>query len=61
MKQYFKDFIHNVIVHPLMMFLPHKQATRFHDWNARWAFKDYYDELEREGKKQEIQHNVNEM
>ena len=52
MKQYMKDFVHNVIVHPLMMFLPREVATEFHDWNARWAFKEYFDELEREGVKQ---------
>jgi hypothetical protein len=51
MKQYFKDFIHNVFIHPLMMFLPPDLATRLHDWNARWAFKEYYDELSKEGKK----------
>gem|GEM_PF-1187567 len=51
-KQYMKDFVHNVIVHPLMMFLPRKMATEFHDWNARWAFKEYFDELALEGVKQ---------
>jgi hypothetical protein len=50
MKQYFKDFVHNVFVHPLMMFMPKHAATQFHDWNARWAFREYYDEMKHEGK-----------
>jgi hypothetical protein len=53
MKQWLKDFIHNAIIHPLMILLPEKFATRFHDWNARWAFKEYYDELKLEGKKRD--------
>ncbi len=40
MKQYFKEFIHSAIVHPLMMFLPKRHRNRFHDWNAEWTFKD---------------------
>lgn len=52
MKQYIKDFIHNVIVHPLMMFLPAEVATRMHDKNAAWAFGAHrIDELKYEGKK----------
>ena len=38
MKQFFKDLVHNVIVHPLMVVLPSKQATILHDRNADWAF-----------------------
>ena len=34
MKQWFKEFIHNCIVHPLMMILPYDKATRLHDINA---------------------------
>mgnify|MGYP003622696299 CR=1 FL=1 len=46
MKQWLKDFTHNCIVHPMMMFLPRKWAHELHDKNANWAFGlDRYDEL----------------
>lgn len=47
MKQWFKEFIHNCIVHPLMIVLPSDKATRLHDVNANWAFgiENRYDEL----------------
>ena len=46
MKQWLKDFTHNCIVHPLMMFLPKKLAHELHDRNANWAFGlDRCDEL----------------
>ena len=47
MKQWFKEFIHNCVVHPLMMVLPSDKATRLHDVNANWAFglENRYDEL----------------
>ena len=47
MKQWFKEFIHNCIVHPLMMVLPSDKATRLHDINANWCFglENRYDEL----------------
>lgn len=51
MKKWLKECTHNIIVHPLMMFMPSKYATKFHDWNARWVWKEYYDELKLEGKK----------
>lgn len=52
MKQWLKEFIHNVIVHPLMMFIPVKYANWLHDWNATWTFNlERYDELYLEGKK----------
>lgn len=38
MKQYFKEFVHSAVVHPLMMFLPSKYRKRVHDINADWAF-----------------------
>lgn len=52
MKCYLKEFVHNVIVHPLMMFLPAKLATRMHDKNANWAFGSgsRYDEINLESK-----------
>ena len=50
--QYFKDFVHNVIVHPIMCFMPSKYAHILHDKNANWAFgEDRTDELNMEGVK----------
>lgn len=44
--KWLKSFVHNVIVHPLMMFLPPKIANNMHDKNANWAFSlNRYDEL----------------
>lgn len=52
MYRWFKDFIHNVIIHPLMVFLPIRVANELHDRNANWAFGlDRYDELLLEGRK----------
>lgn len=46
MRQWFKDFIHNSIVHPILPFLPISIANKIHDANASWAFGlDRYDEL----------------
>ena len=47
MRQWLKEFIHNCIVHPLMMVLPTETAGRWHDLNANWAFgiENRYDEL----------------
>ncbi len=46
-----KSFVHNVIVHPLMMFLPKNIANTMHDRNADWAFSlNRYNELELEGR-----------
>lgn len=50
-KQYLKEFVHNVIVHPLMMFIPAQSANKLHDSNANWAFKERCDELYLEGRK----------
>ncbi len=50
LKTYCKEFIHNVIVHPLMMFLPLEFANQLHDKNANWAFKERYDEMYLEGR-----------
>lgn len=38
MRKYLNSFIHNVIVHPLMMFVPQKYATLLHDRHADFAF-----------------------
>ena len=44
--QYLKDYVHNAIVHPMMMFLPKDLAHLLHDTNANWAFgKERYDEI----------------
>ena len=54
MKQFLKEFIHNVIVHPLMMVLPTDKACILHDTNANWAFKERCDELYLEGLKENL-------
>ena len=51
MKQYLKEFVHSVVVHPIMMFLPKSYRKSFHDWNADWTFKERCDELYHEGRK----------
>lgn len=51
MKQWYKDFVHNCLIHPLMPFLPVKFATKLHDDNATWAFGlERYDEIKLETK-----------
>lgn len=51
---YIKDFIHNVIVHPLMMLLPANLATKMHDKNANWAYGlNRYDEIKLEAAKRQ--------
>lgn len=43
--QWIKEFIHNAIIQPLMVFLPVDLATWMHDRNADWAFgSDRFDE-----------------
>ena len=37
MKKWLKSFVHNVIVHPLMQFLPQNIGSKLHDKNAEWA------------------------
>jgi len=52
MKNWLKSFVHNVIVHPLMMVLPTDLAHYMHDKNAYWAFGPFTcDELDLEGVK----------
>ena len=52
MKQWFKDFVHNVIVHPLLMILPIKYGTNLHDRNANWAYgNNHYNEISLEKNK----------
>ena len=38
MKQWLKDFTHNCIIHPLMMFIPKKWAHPLHDRNADFTY-----------------------
>ena len=46
MKKWLKSFVHNAIVHPMMVFMPTNLAHRFHDTNANWAFGlNRYDEI----------------
>lgn len=53
MRQWFKDFVHNCIVHPMMPFLPVAIANALHDRNATWAFGlERFDELALEGQKE---------
>ena len=56
MKQWLKDFTHNCIVHPIMMFIPKKLACEIHDRNADWCWgKDHHtDELFLEGFKDDL-------
>lgn len=43
---WFKEVVHNCIIHPLMVFLPSYLATRMHDRNADWAFGEQrFDEI----------------
>ena len=51
MKQWLKDFTHNCIVHPVMMFIPKRLANKLHDTNADWAWgkENHVDELALEG------------
>lgn len=56
MKQWLKEFIHNCVVHPSMMFMPTKWAHKLHDKNADWAFSpDRCDEI---GIEQSIKHDT---
>lgn len=47
MKSWLKEFTHNCIIHPLMMFVPREIGDKMHDKNADWAFgkESRYDEL----------------
>ena len=51
MKQWLKDFTHNCIVHPMMMFMPKKWANQLHERNADWCWgkENHVDELTLEG------------
>ena len=52
MVNWLKDFLHNAIVHPLMMFLPKDLANKMHDRNATYCYGlERYDELKLEERK----------
>jgi hypothetical protein len=38
MRQWLKSFVHNVIIHPLMQFMPKELGAKLHNKNANWAF-----------------------
>lgn len=38
MKQFFKDIVHNCIIHPMLPFIPRKLGAKLHDKNAKWAY-----------------------
>jgi len=37
---FIRSVIHNVIVHPILPFLPRKIAKRIHEINAAWAYPE---------------------
>lgn len=37
-KQWLQDFIHNAVIHPLLMVLPRRIGDHLHEKNAAWAF-----------------------
>lgn len=41
-----KDFIHNGLVHPVMVFLPATWGEALHERNARWAFPESLDDTD---------------
>lgn len=51
-KQWLKDFTHNCIIHPLLMFLPADIGTKIHNKHADWCWgKEHYGELDLEKEK----------
>jgi len=57
-KQWLKDFVHNVIVHPAMMFLPADLGDKMHNKNAEWAFGRYEGPTELDYENKKIQSDV---
>jgi hypothetical protein len=53
MKQWLKDFVHNCVVHPSIMFMPRSWGNALHDKNADWAYgkTNHYDEFKLENRK----------
>ena len=47
MKRWLKEFTHNCVIHPLMMFVPRHLGDWMHDKNADWAFgsESRFDEI----------------
>lgn len=51
MKKWLKEFVHNCMVHPLMMFIPKEWGNALQDKNANWAFGvERFDEIGLEGR-----------
>ena len=51
-KQWLKDFTHNCIIHPLLMFLPADIGTKIHNKHSDWCWgKEHYGELDLEKEK----------
>lgn len=42
---WFRDFVHNCLVHPLLPFLPYGIGDQLHNINANWAYKETNEEL----------------
>ena len=40
MIKWFKDFVHNCVVHPLLPFIPLTWGEKLHKANANWAYPD---------------------
>ena len=38
MKQWLKELSHNLIVHPLICFLPENAGNKLHDSSAAWCW-----------------------
>ena len=38
MINFFHELIHNLVIHPILPFLPRKIANRLHGWHAQFAF-----------------------
>lgn len=42
---WFRDFVHNCLVHPLLPFLPYGIGDQLHNINANWAYKETNEKL----------------
>ncbi len=40
MTRWFRAFVHNCLVHPLLPFLPERWGDALHDRNGLWAFRE---------------------
>jgi hypothetical protein len=37
---FFRSVFHNVVIHPILPFLPRKWAKWLHEKNGKWAYPD---------------------